>query len=66
MTVKVIKSEPNPKVVKEVVCRNCGVTLEYVPNDIKKYKSYDYTGDCDINYYIDCPSCNNKVHVKSY
>lgn len=66
MTVKIIKTEPDPKVVKEVVCGHCGVTLQYVPKDVKDYKSYDYTGDYDTVYYIECPACNAKVTVKRY
>lgn len=34
MTVKVINKTPDPRVLKRVVCRGCGVTLEYTPNDV--------------------------------
>jgi ribosomal protein S27E len=64
--VTVVSTVPHPSVEKEVVCRSCGATLKYVPNDIGEYKSYDYTGDYDIFYYIKCPPCGNKVHVKRY
>lgn len=64
--VKVLSTTPHPSVVKEVVCRNCGATLEYVPNDIQEYKSYDYTGDYDTYKYVKCPPCGNKVHVTRY
>lgn len=58
MTVKVIKTEPDPKVVKE------GVTLQYVPNDVKSYIDRDYTGSGDTVYYIDYPACNQKVTTR--
>ncbi|GEM_PF-2423949 len=35
MAVRAIKVEPDPSVVKRIVCPNCGVTLEYRPNDVK-------------------------------
>lgn len=61
--IKVIKSEPHPSVVKQVLCRNCGATLEYAPADVKQDYSTDYTGGRDYYKYIKCPSCNNKAHV---
>lgn len=66
MTVKVIKTEPAKIVVKEKVCRNCGVTLEYVPNDVKSYHGTDYGGGPDGYEWIDCPNCNKKVILKTW
>jgi len=62
--VKVVNTVPHPSVVKEVVCRSCGATLEYVPNDIQEGKSYDYTGDYDIIHFIKCPPCGHEIQVK--
>lgn len=62
--VTVVSTVPHPSVVKEVVCRNCGATLNYVPADIKREESRDYTGGLDVNHYINCPPCNHKVYVK--
>jgi len=64
MTVRIIDPEPSSKVVKEVVCRNCGVKLAYVPNDVKSETHTDYGGGSDTYKYIDCPSCNKKVRVQ--
>jgi hypothetical protein len=66
MTVKIIKTEPDPKVVKQVVCRNCGVTLEYVPRDVKSQVTHDYGGGSDTDYFIECLACAKKVYVKPY
>jgi len=66
MTVKVIKTEPDKTVVKETICRNCGVTLQYVPNDIKEREERDYTGSSDTVYYIECPACAGLVTVQIY
>jgi len=64
--VTVVSTVPHPSVVKEVVCRNCGATLNYVPLDIKERTVSDYTGDRDIISYIECPPCGNQVTVKGY
>lgn len=66
MTVVIINETPDASVVKRTVCRNCGCTLEYVPNDIKEDSTTDYTGGKDIYYYIRCPKCRNEVHVNRY
>ncbi len=66
MAIKVVNREPSTKVLKFVVCDNCGVELSYVPNDVKDYKSTDYTGCTDIYYYIPCANCSKKVSVKGY
>ena len=64
--VRIVKVEPHSSVVKEVVCRNCGVTLEYTPSDIKEDYSTDYTGGTDYYKYIKCPPCGHEVQVKGY
>ena len=64
--VTVINKGPHQSVVKEVVCRNCGCTLQYVPRDVKERTVSDYTGDREIVRYIDCPECNDQVTVKGY
>ena len=60
----VVKTEPHTSVVREVICRNCGATLQYVPKDVQEIKVHDYTGDFDIAKFINCPPCGNKVYVK--
>lgn len=45
-------------------CRNCFHMIEYLPQDIKERKSYDYTGDYDMVYFIDCANCNEEIRVK--
>jgi DNA-directed RNA polymerase subunit RPC12/RpoP len=62
--VKVISTEPHPTVVKQVVCRNCGATLEYVPADVKSHTYSDYGGGIDVTCYIKCPPCGHEVTVK--
>ena len=48
--VTVVSTVPHPSVVKEVVCRNCGATLSYVPMDIKEEVHTDYGGGRDTVY----------------
>lgn len=62
--VTVISTQPHPSVVKEVVCRNCGSTLQYVPRDIVSREVRDYTGCSDTFRHIKCPTCSNEVSVR--
>lgn len=64
--VTVVSAVPHPSVVKEIVCRNCGATLNYVPADIQKKTVSDYTGDREIISYIKCPPCGHEQTVKGY
>ena len=63
---RVLDPNPHKSVVKEVICRNCGATLEYVPADITQETHHDYGGGSDTYYFIDCPKCNQQVSVKRY
>jgi hypothetical protein len=62
--VKVISTEPHKSVVKEIVCKNCGATLQYVPKDIQGEKHYDYLGDCD-DYYVYIPKVEDVINYFS-
>ena len=64
--VTVVSAVPHPSVVKEVVCRNCGATLQYVPKDIQSRTYKDYDGSSDTDYFINCPPCGERVFVKRY
>lgn len=66
MAVKVVKVEPDPKIVKQIVCRHCGATLEYVPNDVKSRHGTDYGGGPDGCEWVDCPNCNKKAIIRSW
>lgn len=64
--VRVVSQVPHTSVVKEVICRNCGATLEYVPADINQRTVSDYTGDHDTVYFIQCPPCGHQQTVRGY
>ncbi|MFC1638020.1 hypothetical protein ACFL2R_01210 [Patescibacteria group bacterium] len=66
MAVRVIEIKPDESVVKRVVCKSCGATLEYVPNDIKEYHGRDYSGGPDGREWITCPNCNKDVTLRSW
>ena len=53
-------------VVKQVVCGNCGVTLEYVPQDEMEAKHAYYDGSIETYKYIDCLKCGLNVEIKGY
>lgn len=64
--VRVVSATPHPTVVKEIICRNCGATLEYVPADIQTHTSRDYGGGTDVRKYIKCPPCGHEVTISCY
>jgi uncharacterized protein with PIN domain len=61
--VRIVKVEPHPTVLKEVICKGCGATLEYVPNEVQNRTWVDYSGDGNYVEYITCPNCNKEVKV---
>lgn len=66
MAVRVIKTEPDQSVVKRVVCKLCGATLEYVPLDVKERHGTDIGGGPDGCKWIDCPQCKREVILESW
>lgn len=66
MAVKVISTKPHYSVVKEIICRNCGATLTYVPRDVKRRIGTDMSGCPDGREWIDCPQCNVTVTINSW
>jgi hypothetical protein len=66
MTVKIIKLKPHREVAKQIVCRECGATLEYVPNDVKSYHGTDYGGGPDGCTWVNCPNCKKRAIIASW
>ena len=64
--VRVVDVGPDKSLVKEVVCKNCSATLEYVPRDIESRTFSDYGGGSDTIYFIKCPPCGEEVYIKRY
>lgn len=64
--VSIVNPIPKPEMLKYTDCRNCGIGLSYVLNDVEHELHYDYGGDCDVYYYIVCPGCNKKTSAKNY
>lgn len=60
---RIIDEGPDPSVVKQVVCPNCGVKLEYVPKDTRHVNRSDYTGGVDTYLILDCPKCSHQIEV---
>ena len=52
-----------PKEVKQVKCRKCGSTLEYVYTEIQERNTVDIDGGRDIWKFVVCPCCDNQVTV---
>lgn len=64
--VRVVNEQPDPSVVKQIICRKCGVKLEYLPIDVKSYHGRDISGGPDGREWIDCPRCHNEVTIRSW
>lgn len=60
---RVISREPHQSVIKQKICNHCGVTLEYVPADVKSKTISDYTGSSEQWQYITCPECGKQLGV---
>lgn len=61
--IEIINATPHHSVTKEVICRNCGVTLRYTPHDVQKRTVSDYGGGRDVYNYIKCPNCCKEIGV---
>lgn len=66
MSIRVVKTKPAKSAVKQVVCDNCGATLEYVLNDVKERHGTDYGGGPDGAKWIDCPNCKKNVILERW
>lgn len=64
--VKIIKVKPAPSVVRRIICRHCGATLEYTPNEIKSYNGTDYSGGPDGEEWVNCPNCGKHATIRSW
>ena len=62
MAVRVVNPEPDKSVIKQVICQNCGATLEYVPRDVQSKTVYCMTESESITF-IECPQCNTTVEL---
>jgi hypothetical protein len=66
MTVRVVKTEPDPRVIKKKICLECGAILEYTPRDVQERHGKDYSGGADGCRFIKCPNCNQNVILESW
>ena len=62
--IRIIDEKPDPSVVKNVICKNCGVKLEYVPADVKEKMYRDIDGSGEMHRWINCPNCNKEITVR--
>lgn len=66
MAVRIVDEKPDPSVVKQIVCTQCGAKLEYLPIDVKERHGTDYSGGPDGAEWIDCPKCQKPVTIRSW
>lgn len=61
------KGKPDKSVVKRIVCKGCGATIEYVPNDVRTlWSGTDYGGGPDGAEGFNCPECGKQVITKRW
>ena len=64
---KVVARGPDSRVVRQVVCRGCGATVEYVPNDVRElYRGKDISGCGEGRDGFSCPSCGKDIVTRSW
>lgn len=63
---RIIDEKPSKSVVKRKICGNCGVKLEYVPNDVKSRHGTDISGGPDGAEWIVCPKCDNEIILRTW
>lgn len=66
MAIRIVDDTPHISVIKQIICRSCGVTLEYAPIDIKERHGTDIGGGPDGAQYINCPKCQHEVIIKRW
>ena len=60
---RLINDGPDPSVVKRVICKNCGATMEYVPADVMSKTVHDYGGGSEDYRYIICLKCLDPIYL---
>ena len=63
MAIKIVDKGPHKSVVKECICRNCGATLSYTPNDVTYNTYQDYGGGSDRYAEFNCPQCSELQQI---
>lgn len=66
---KIIDETPDPSVVKTIICRSCGVKIQYVPNDVKSLGSgMDLDGSLSGSDGFKCPNppCGKNIVTRSW
>ncbi len=60
-----IVSEPQPK---RVDCGSCHATIEYLPEEVERHTTRDYTGTSDTEHRVKCPrsGCPGYGYVRSW
>jgi len=62
---RIISTKPSKKVEKEAVCKGCGTTVAYVPNDVKSWSGVDMGGSCG-GTYLKCPTCKKDIALSNW
>ncbi len=64
MAIRIVEQKPDPSVIRNCICKRCGVKLEYLPLDVLHKTYSDYGGGSDSMSFITCLQCGNTIEVK--
>lgn len=64
---RIIDKGPHKSVVKQIICKNCGATIEYVPRDvIELSRGHDMGGDPSGSDGFECPQCDEDIVIRRW
>lgn len=58
---RIIKEGKKPTKEIEMTCDQCGCVFSYERGDVQSVVQYG-----DTHYWVDCPTCGNRIFVKPY
>ena len=64
--VTITNPKPDSSVVRKIICKSCGVELEYLPVEVLTRSGTDYSGGPDGEEYIVCPNCGERVIIRAW
>jgi len=63
MAVRVINEIPDKSVLKEEICKMCGIAIEYAPIDVRSQRVTCFD-ESETFRWVGCPKCKSKITVR--
>ena len=63
MAIRIINEVPDKSVLKQAICKMCGITIEYAPIDVlsRVVTCFD---DTETRRWVDCPKCKAQITTR--